>query len=161
MSGDDDMMEAVLSGLNPRDAAFVMAVVGGSTASEAYRLAGWTVSDEHLASAASRKLRQPKIQDAIVQLRGVIASDYLLTIEEKRFLLASIVRGQVRNGLIWEGCDIKTRLKAIEIDNRMVGHEAVTEVNVQGGFLGALLDGSRLPDYGLRGDLKLGVDEAL
>lgn len=158
-AADDMANDAVLSEFSARDRRFILAVVGGHSASEAYRLAGWSCSDEHVASAASRKMRDVRIQDAIGRLQGYLTDEFCLSFNEKRAFLAQVARGEVRNGTLWEGVELPLRMRAIELDNRMSGHDAPVKSDVehhgQLDLLGALFDDNkRFADYGLSGDLE-------
>lgn len=99
-----------LSGLKPVDA--YMAAFEEADVQKAYR-------------GSYRLMRNREIRAEITRLQGKIDDLWLLTREEKRAILAKIILDE-------DGMKVTDRLKALEVDNRMAGHEAPVEVHATG-----------------------------
>jgi len=103
---------------------FVKNYLDGMPAYEAYMKA-FDQSDAQTASVgAYRLMRNPLVREELRRLQAEIDKKWLATREEKRAILAKI--------FVEETNKVSDRIKAIEADNRMAGHDAPTEVTING-----------------------------
>lgn len=112
----------------------------------------WNPGDDASASAgASRKMREPHIQEELRRLRAELDEADAMSAKEKRRYLAKLVRGEigVDLGLFESAPTVQEVMTAIKIDNEMAGHNAPSEVNVGGPSLVDAIFGL-LGDQGLK-----------
>lgn len=128
--------------LSERDHIFCEKCASGLMAYQAYIEAGFNcTSNESAQAAASRKLKEPGIKEKIREIRERLCDENCLTLQEKRLRLAEIARGRV----LFSGEDFlfevppthSERMKAIDLDNKMMGDYAPEkrDVSLQGGFI--------------------------
>ena len=99
---------------------FCRNVVNGDSSTEAYLKSYPSCRSRASArSAAPRLLANVSVRKKIRDLRNSVESSHILTWLDKRKLLASIIRN-------WD-YPAYIRLKAIEIDNKMAGHDKPPE----------------------------------
>lgn len=130
-----------------RHQRFADLVLRGRSLLDAYLSAGFKAKGKAAKSAASRLRQHPDVNAYITAIQKQSAEESLLTVQEKRSFLARVVRtrhaeidprdpedpngdmivsvsettGEVSNSLRVEKY---SALKAIEIDNKMAGHNA-------------------------------------
>jgi len=120
--------------LQHRQFAILMAP-GNIPAVKAYMECYPDTSYDSARSSSADLLANPSIQEEIKRIRGLVEQDAVLSVEEKRKFLASAVRTPLSemdtdNPLATEytitkdGIKVKafSKEKAIEIDNKMAGH---------------------------------------
>lgn len=108
--------------LTGKQRAFCHHILDGKSPSEAYRLAGYANTNARIMPVNAQKtLKHPAVAAFIAQERQRLDDRRLMSREEKRNFLASIVR---------KGKGKLDPLKAIEIDNRMAGHNAPEKVEI-------------------------------
>lgn len=111
--------------MDERARDFVKRYLDGDKPTQAY-MAAYKESDPIAAyPKAARLMRNPTIRAEIKRLQDKVDEMWLLSREEKREILAKIMLDE-------EGYKPSDRLKAIELDNRMAGHDAPAEVHVTG-----------------------------
>lgn len=113
------------SPLNARQERFCELIVSGTTAKEAYRLAGYTGEGNVAESTASKLLRNPKVQARMAGLRATQTSAALLTRDEKRRILARMVTDPAT--------PVLAKIRAIELDSKLAGHFEPERVTVEAG----------------------------
>lgn len=113
------------SPLKPRQLRFCELIVGGASATSAYKQAGYVGKGNTAESTASKLLRNPKVQARIAELRKPITKKILMSKDRKREILLEIVT------------DPKTkqadRMRAIEIDAKLAGDFAPEQHVVETG----------------------------
>ena len=110
---------------------FARLVFEGMPAYKAYKEAGYKVDSPEVAFAASsRLLSNVKVKNFMDGLRSASDRASVATYEEKRKIL-SIMMHNHRNSE-------RDRQKAIEIDNKMAGHDAPQVVEVKGSLIDQL-----------------------
>ncbi|MCU0751548.1 MAG: hypothetical protein MUC40_00695 [Akkermansiaceae bacterium] len=149
---------------DPRHQRFADLLLAGKKAGDAYKLAGLKAGTVHSAHASASKLkRRPDVAAYLEAVQTAAATKAVLSIEEKRAFLARVVRTRFavldprdandENGdLIASFSESETEtsrtmrvekynaLKAIEIDNKMAGHNAAEQVeHSASGDLAALM----------------------
>lgn len=139
--------------LSEKDDEFCKMIVWENFSPKAAYAVVWNPGDDASASAgASRKMREPHIQEELRRLRAELDEADAMSAKEKRRYLAKLVRGEigVDLGLFESAPTVQEVMTAIKIDNEMAGHNAPSEVNV---------DGPSLVDaiFGLLGDQGLKV----
>ena len=108
--------------LTAKQLAFCNAILDGKGPSEAYRTAGYYVGSPKVVSVKAQEVQNhPLVQQYIQEQRERLEDKRLLSREEKRRWLAKVVR---------KGVGRLDRLKAVEIDNRMAGHNAPERVEI-------------------------------
>ena len=117
--------------LTAKQEAFAQAIVDGKRPSEAFRLAypDQKASPKIVSVKAAQAQNHPTIAGRIAELRGMLTKKKTLERDEKRLLLAATVRGTKELS--------DAQMKAIEIDNKMAGHNEPEQLKVTG--LGSLL----------------------
>ncbi|QAA37106.1 hypothetical protein [Akkermansia muciniphila] len=139
--------------LSDKEDEFCKMVVWESFTPRAAYAVVWNPGDDASASAgASRKMREPHIQEELKRLRSELDDGYALSAKEKRRFLAKLVRGEVGVdlGLFDSVPTVQEVMTAIKIDNEMAGHNAPSEVHVGGPTLAEAI-------FGLLGDQSLKV----
>ena len=111
--------------LNLRQEKFCEIIVTGVSAKEAYLRAGYKGAGNTAEVTACRLLRNPKVKARIAELRKTETKNYLMTRDEKRQVLADIVRD--------ETVKMSDRLRAVEIDSKMAGHFEPDRVEIETG----------------------------
>ncbi len=110
--------------LSERHRNFVKLFLEGASQREAFGSA----FDEPDPMVCSRKactlMRNPFIREEIVRLQAEIDKKWLLSREEKRAILGKLV--------VDDETPLKERIKALEVDNAMAGHNAPSEVKING-----------------------------
>lgn len=127
--------------LSAREVLFCEYLVNGMSQAEAYRRAGWvTSSPASAAAAASRKVRDPRVQAHVHRLRVGLADELALSRQEKRALLAQIVRGEVWDAEVGGMVPVSLgmRMQALQVDNAMTGDNAAVTVDAGGSLMDAL-----------------------
>ena len=82
--------------LSDKEDEFCKMVVWESFTPRAAYAVVWNPGDDASASAgASRKMREPHIQEELKRLRAELDDGYALSAKEKRRFLAKLVRGEV------------------------------------------------------------------
>lgn len=123
--------------LSEKDNEFCRMVVLDNFSPRAAYASVWNPGDDASASAAaSRKMREPHIQEELRRLRAELdKDDTTMSAKEKRRFLAKFVRGEigVDLGLFVSPPTVQEVMTAIKIDNEMGGHNAPAEVSVDGG----------------------------
>lgn len=122
-------------GLDERERLFVFRLAEGMHYVKAYLEAGYndTGNAASVQVCASRKRNEKRLMDAVRILQRAVFGPNMLTVEEKRSLLADIARGmpsQPDSGqmlLFAEPPSHRERISAIEADNRMAGDNAPEE----------------------------------
>lgn len=126
--------------LTPKQETFAQKIVEGMSQADAYRAAYSCarMSDKTIWENASRLMADSKVKARVQELRDKVATDSIMTAQERLEYLTRIVNGtekeivpQIINGEVVEveaPTAIKTRLNAIDIMNKMTG-EYVTKVD--------------------------------
>lgn len=138
--------------LSEKDEEFCKMIVWENFSPKAAYAVVWNPGDGASASVgASRKMREPHIQEELRRLRAELDEDDSLTAKEKRRFLAKFVRGEigVDLGLFDAAPTVQEVMAAIKIDNEMAGHNAPSELNVGGPTLADAIFGL-LGDQGLK-----------
>lgn len=116
--------------LTAKQENFAQAIVDGKGPSAAYRASyNWNGKKQVVAVRANELLHIPMVKERINALRARLDKSRHASREEKRGILAEILRN--------EKLRAAERTKAIEVDNVMTGDNAPQQVNVFG--LGDLL----------------------
>lgn len=113
------------SPLKPRQLRFCELIVGGASATSAYKQAGYVGKGNTAESTASKLLRNPKVQARIAELRKPITKKILMSKDRKREILRDMVENPAT-----KPADM---LRAIEIDAKLAGHFAPDKVEVETG----------------------------
>lgn len=119
-------MPHVLTG---KQEAFAQAIVDGKGPSEAYQVAGYSVraGAKVVSVKAAEVGRVAAVIARIAELRAKVTGAKTLDRVKKRELLAAFVlKDETKKDLTIE------QLRAMEIDNRMAGHNEPDKVNVFG-----------------------------
>ncbi len=138
--------------LSEKDDEFCKMIVWENFSPKAAYAVVWNPGDDASASAgASRKMREPHIQEELRRLRAELDEADAMSAKEKRRYLAKLVRGEigVDLGLFESAPTVQEVMTAIKIDNEMAGHNAPSEVNVGGPSLVDAIFGL-LGDQGLK-----------
>ena len=138
--------------LSEKDDEFCKMIVWENFSPKAAYAAVWNPGDDASASVgASRKMREPHIQEELRRLRAELDEADAMSAKEKRRYLAKLVRGEigVDLGLFESAPTVQEVMTAIKIDNEMAGHNAPSEVNVGGPSLVDAIFGL-LGDQGLK-----------
>jgi len=100
--------------LNQRHESFAQLIASGESGAAAYRTCYGT-DGASAEAAASRLLRNGKVQKRVLEMQGEAAKAAVLTLEERRLFLAAVVRG--------EHADAKMpdKLRAAELDAKLAG----------------------------------------
>lgn len=119
--------------LTPKQEKFVQGIIEGMSQADAYRSAYSCarMSDKTIWENASRLMADSKVKARVQELRDKIASDSIMSAQERLEYLTRVVKGiekeivpQIINGEVIEveaPSAIKTRLSAIEVMNKMTG----------------------------------------
>lgn len=110
--------------MDERHRQFVKNYLDGMSLTEAYQGAFDSPDPQAAASGAYRLMRNPLVREEIRRLQAEVDKLWLATREEKRAILARVFTDDFAK--------VGDRLKAIEVDNRMAGHDAPTEVTLNG-----------------------------
>lgn len=110
--------------MDERHRQFVKNYLDGMTSTEAYQRAFDCPDAAIAASGAWRLMRNPLVRAELRRLQAEVDKLWLATREEKRAILAKVFTDDFAK--------TSDRIKAIEADNRMAGHDAPTEVTVNG-----------------------------
>ena len=138
--------------LSEKDDEFCKMIVWENFSPKAAYAVVWNPGDDASASAgASRKMREPHIQEELRRLRAELDEADAMSAKEKRRYLAKLVRGEigVDLGLFESAPTVQEVMTAIKIDNEMAGHNAPSELNVGGPSLVDAIFGL-LGDQGLK-----------
>lgn len=138
--------------LSEKDDEFCKMIVWENFSPKAAYAVVWNPGDDASASAgASRKMREPHIQEELRRLRVELDEADAMSAKEKRRYLAKLVRGEigVDLGLFESAPTVQEVMTAIKIDNEMAGHNAPSEFNVGGPSLVDAIFGL-LGDQGLK-----------
>ena len=138
--------------LSEKDDEFCKMIVWENFSPKAAYAVVWNPGDDASASVgASRKMREPHIQEELRRLRAELDEADAMSAKEKRRYLAKLVRGEigVDLGLFESAPTVQEVMTAIKIDNEMAGHNAPSEVNVGGPSLVDAIFGL-LGDQGLK-----------
>lgn len=120
--------------LTAKEAAFAQAIVAGKTQADSYRGAYSTkAKPEVIAVAANRVANRARVIHRITELRNLAAKPSLLTRTRKLEKLAAMVETVMAS----KQQLTPDQLKALEIDNKMQGHNEAEKIKVSG--LGGLL----------------------
>lgn len=114
-----------MKSLTPKQTAFANEVAAGKDLSESYRLAYDCTkgSPMTVGTNASRTAALPHVAAYIATLKAQQEKRRFLTRERKRELLAAFAEDAPKHS---------DRIKAIEVENRMVGDDAPQQVQVFG-----------------------------
>ena len=128
MSAD---LHKLASALNDRQRRFAEELVKGCTQAEAYKRAGYKCKSDQIANEKASRLlaSNGNVSSYLDALRASVADETVLTLEEKRRKLASIVRDLPEGGML------RDQLSAIKIDNEMAGHNKPQEIHVTGSLI--------------------------
>lgn len=120
--------------LTPQQEAFVLKIVEGETQADAYRAAYSTakMSDKTVWEKASRLMADDKVRARVQELRDKIASESIMTAQERQQFLSRIIKGiekEKQTVFDSEGAahevevpyDIKYRLQSLDYLNKMTG----------------------------------------
>lgn len=123
--------------LTPTQEAFAQAIVDGHGPSDAYRKAGYSNSSPKLVSIAAAKIqRHPAVKARIADLRARLTNRKTLERVEKREMLATFIRAKIEKVPEHLGPGViifsREQLSALEIDNRMAGHNEAEKLKVTG-----------------------------
>jgi len=117
--------------LTPKMELFARLVFDGHPAYKAYTEAGYKAATLETAyTNSSQLLKRDKVQSYISRLRAAADSQEVLSFDEKRKMLAQWAKAD-------EG-SLRDRQKAIEIDNKMAGHDAPQVVEVRASLIDQL-----------------------
>lgn len=120
--------------LTAKEESFCQEIVKGTPVAAAFLGAGYRATSLRLAGInAQRTLGRSRVSARIQELRNMAARPSILTRARKNALLAAMVEKK----LLADEQLSPEQLKALEIDNRMQGHNAEEKVKVSG--MGALL----------------------
>lgn len=116
--------------LTPKQEAYAQARVDGKGPSEAYRLAYATRASAAVVSVAAQKVeKHPTVLARMASLRALLDTALTLGRTEKREILARMVRPAKPGEKVQL---TNEQLKAVEIDNKMAGHNEAEKLNVDG-----------------------------
>lgn len=131
--------------LSEKELKFCFYIVAGLGQREAYQSAGFekpTIGATD--TGASRLANKLEIKEKIAEMRKEIESDLCLDLVNKRIMLAEIANGRACVPMREELFEVKPthaeRMKAIDIDNKMMGDYAPEkkEVDLQSKFMDEL-----------------------
>lgn len=133
--------------LRARERCFCELVASGLGYGEAYVQAGWRAGDTASAQAGgSRKMRNSEVAAEVRRLREAMWDERLLSVKEKRVLLAEIAQGRAfvrsREYLFEMPLKHSERIAAIAEDSRLAGDYAAEkrDVSVQGDLFKGLVE---------------------
>jgi phage terminase small subunit len=108
--------------LTAKQEKFVQNILEGMSQADAYRSAypNQRMSDKSVWETASKLMNNPKVVSRLKELRDKLASESIMTAQERMEWLTRLVRD--------EGEDTTDKLKAIDIMNKMSG-EYVTKID--------------------------------
>lgn len=108
--------------LTAKQEKFVQNIIEGMSQADAYRAAypNQRMSDKTVWETASKLMNNPKVVTRLKELRDKIASESIMTAQERMEWLTRLVKNQDE--------DTTDKLKAIDILNRMSG-EYVTKID--------------------------------
>lgn len=156
--------------LNPNQLKFAQLSAGGMNKRQAYREAYPKCGSEKAASTKSQLLwSDPRVVKVVEDIRKASSTVSTLSVREKREFLARTVRCNVQNlseedadlvesikksydkdgNFLSEDLRLGSKLKAIEIDNRLAGHNEPEEhkVDVGGGVMLVPVGGASLDEW--------------
>ena len=125
--------------LTTKQETFVQGIINGMSQREAYKKAYDTkrMSDNAIDREASLLMKNPKVSQRFTELRDEFAKPTILTAQERLEYLTRVIKGEeeetvytFRDGDTFEYTkkpEINTRLKAVDLMNKMTG-EYVTKV---------------------------------
>lgn len=122
--------------LTPKEEVFAQAIMSGKNQSEAYRTAypNQKCNANVTAVAANRVANRAVVSARLVQLRNMAARPAILTRARKLEKLAAMIENA---NVVVNDQLTSDQLKAVEIDNKMQGHQEAEKLKVTG--LGSLL----------------------
>jgi phage terminase small subunit len=108
--------------LTAKQEKFVQNIITGMTQADAYRNSynAKKMTDKQIWEEASKLMAKPKVAQRVQELRAEMASDSIMSAKERLEFLTRVIKGE-ENDKDYAVADLNTKLKAVDIMNKMQG----------------------------------------
>lgn len=108
--------------LTAKQEKFAQNIITGMTQADAYRNSynAEKMTDKQIWEEASKLMAKPKVAQRVQELRAEMASDSIMSAKERLEFLTRVIKGE-ENDKDYAVADLNTKLKAVDIMNKMQG----------------------------------------
>ena len=108
--------------LTAKQEKFVQNIITGMTQADAYRNSynAKKMTDKQIWEEASKLMAKPKVAQRVQELRAEMANESIMTAKERLEFLTRVIKGE-ENDKDYAVADLNTKLKAVDIMNKMQG----------------------------------------
>lgn len=108
--------------LTAKQEKFVQNIITGMTQADAYRNSynAKKMTDKQIWEEASKLMAKPKVAQRVQELRAEMANESIMSAKERLEFLTRVIKGE-ENDKDYAVADLNTKLKAVDIMNKMQG----------------------------------------
>lgn len=108
--------------LTAKQEKFAQNIITGMTQADAYRNSynAKKMTDKQIWEEASKLMAKPKVAQRVQELRAEMANESIMTAKERLEFLTRVIKGE-ENDKDYAVADLNTKLKAVDIMNKMQG----------------------------------------